>query len=388
MNLLAFLFGDFAWKLGSILALHVASASFGRLEIAAIVAALGILPIAIALGDLGFKLIGTRLIVLHPERRAQIQAHIQSARLFAGTLSIAALSAYLIWTSGDVRTHVYAVALLWAYWPYFFNVDWVLLAQHRHPQILATKMVATFVLGCGLLAVYRAPSLGPTAFIGAFALATTSAALISRWGTVAAKSRNLLGFLRENTKESLTLSAGAVVTSVFHTADFLALSALHGTGVSATYAASMRIVLPLSSVGWMLVQYAAPRFVTRSGSRDLMPAWFVLPGAAIGALCMAAAPAIELHLYNGAFPDLTQVLRIHALTLPLDAVAAALAMRCSMNAGSRRVLAATLIGVLALVIGSAVAPLVTAHEPATGAATARVLAYVVLLAALLRYRGP
>jgi O-antigen/teichoic acid export membrane protein len=393
MAFVPYLIGDLAWKAASVVALAAASRCLTSEPLAAFLLSQSLLPLLVAGGDLGFKTIGVRLLSQRRADAVSLQTDVQATRWAFALFAATVMCAYALTIGSPAATVLFMVAYL----PYFLSCDWLLLAQEQQGRIGLAKGVAALVLiGVAWLALRTAGEALPTAVVAAgYALALAVTALLSG-GTLppwrADRFRRACAFARQHAREAAALSAAGGATAAFHSADVLLLAGLRGTSETSSYAAAMRVLLPIYSIGWLVSQYLSPRFAHRAGRHDgavsaALPHWmaFAAIGVSLALALLAVAPLIGRLVFADRWADLPQVLRVLAPTIVLDALACVLAQKATMAGRSVEVAKATTFGVFGLV-GSLLA-LHIADLGLTGAelaSAARNAAYVLLVGLLFR----
>jgi O-antigen/teichoic acid export membrane protein len=393
MAFVPYLIGDLAWKAASVVVLAAASRCLTPEPLAAFLLSQSLLPLLVAGGDLGFKTIGVRMLSQRRAEAVSLQTDVQATRWAFALFAATATCAYALAIGSPAATVLFVVAYL----PYFLSCDWLLLAQEQQGRIGLAKGVAALVLvAAAWLALSSAGEALPTAVMAAgYAVALAVTALLSG-GTLppwrADCFRRAYAFARHHAREAAALSAAGGATAAFHSADVLLLAGLQGTSETSSYAAAMRVLLPIYSIGWLVSQYLSPRFAQRAGRHDaagsaalphLMA--FAAIGGSLALALLAVAPLVGRMVFADRWADLTQVLRVLAPTIVLDALACVLAQKATMAGRSVEVAKATTFGVLGLV-GSLLA-LHAADLGLTGAelaSAARNAAYVLLVGLLFR----
>lgn len=338
LKIARFAAGDLLWKVANVVVLAVAARVLPQEQAGLVVLSQTASMILLSLGDLGFRASGIRLISLAQNNAREVVRVVMVRRalsvLIAGLPGALVCSALLV---DDISAFFSLALLLIAYLPYFFSMDWGLLALGQTGQVAIARgayglvliafaaLALVFDVNLTYFAFMVLSGYGVFAFICWYFLKKHTAYSVSIDGKHEGVTKLNVGAELAWTA-SIALASSFAINTIFHSLEILLAGAFLGENESALFAAPFRLVFSIYAVGWILTQYFSPHFARLlNGELKSKLRFFVVfffYGTIASVATFLLAPWLTTIVYGDAFPNAAVVMQWLAPTILLDSLVA------------------------------------------------------------------
>jgi O-antigen/teichoic acid export membrane protein len=361
-SLFWFVLADAAWKLSTLGVITCASRLLPKEQATAVVLAQTACMVLTGLGDLGFKLIGTRIVAAEPATGWDVAKAVTRKRLLAWLcLALPASLGVAAFISDDPRRALYIGLIVLSWSPYFLINDWLLLALKKQQLFGQIRMVSAMVIlavAAGglywfahILWVGLAYFCGYAVFAGLIWLGQRKTAEQPRQAVPTTDLARQLSW-----QASFVLAISFMLNTLFHSLEILWSGRFLDGETTAVFAAAFRLVLLGYSVSWLLTQFLSPYLVGRGTRRVLLGRYSAQEAGFAAVLTVGLGMSLAFYLlphymvwlvYGKKFLSAEYPLKMLSGSMALDAVSAFLGTLLVMrghDSASWRALATGCIG--------------------------------------------
>jgi len=291
--------------------------------------------------DVGFRLIGARLIARSPASAPIVVSILLGKRSITGCLAIAAalLYAFLAPMEGYARLCVagFAIGLV----PYLFSLDWLAWGLNRFGWLSAWKAGVTITFALASFVGFRLLSDARVSLVVANFVSLSLGSLVlwiiwrDKWkpGIASSTGSEPLAEAQEALRWKVVLGLGVTVilTQAFHNADTLLLAAMKPLSEVGRYNSAYKLFLLICGVYYLITQSLYPQLSrARGDGSHRRRVWLGLCALTVAGTIAAILLSIFAHpiltIVYGSDLASVRLLRLLSMAIPMDFVATTLGM--------------------------------------------------------------
>jgi len=343
--------------------------------------------------DLGFRLIGTRLIARNANLANSIVPLISRKRSFTGALCVTAGLIYAFWGPMPTYARLCVAGFVLGILPYALSLDWLAWGLSHFGWLGSWRAGVGIILTAGSLIGFHFIADPRVSLILAnfVAFAIGSFALWILWRVSWKKRLPSSSLPTEDGSHDLRWSAAislgfyVILIQAFHNFDTILLGAMAPLSELGRYSAAYKILFTISGAFYLITQSIYPRLSASTGGTETRNLVLIgIGGVAVFGtliavvLCLFASPILTL-IY-GSNLGAIHLVRILAFIVPMEFVAALLTASFTSR-GFERFLLAACGSAAVFNIGANL--VLIPKMAADGAAIATIISYVLLIVILL-----